>query len=251
MEGVSMNKTKICVLLLVVVLTAMALAAPMAVAKQTNPGVIPPQALPAGMSYGDWAAAWWQWALRNPYDANALNDATGAKAGVDQHGKAWFLAGTIDQSPSPTDPSVYIGVAERTCTVPHGKMIFFPIVNTECSTAEGNGSTEAELAAMCDYYIQHAAGLKVTVDGRDLRDLTAYRGTSGLYQLWWPSDPVLAMPAITEATTSVADGYWIMLAPLSTGKHVLHWEGNMTFTQAADGFDGVFAQNITYHLTVK
>jgi len=246
-----MKGFRIGVVLLVAVVIAFSVLAPAALAKHGNPRVIPPNATPGGMTYGDWGAAWWQWALRNPIDNNALNDDTGAKAGVDQLGKVWFLAGTINQTPSETDPSVYIGVADRTCTVPVGKMIFFPIVNTECSTAEGNGTTEAELAAMCDFYVQHAAGLKVTVDGRALRNLTAYRGTSSMYPLWWPSDPVLTMPAITEPTASVSDGFWIMLAPLSAGEHVLHWEGNMTFTQAADGFDGVFAQDITYHLTVR
>lgn len=247
-----MDKTRICVVVLVVALVALALAAPMAgAAKRNNAGVIPPQASPAGMTYGEWGAAWWQWALRNPIDDNALNDDTGAKAGVDQHGKVWFLAGTINQSPTPENPSVYLGVADRTCTVPHGKMIFFPIVNTECSTAEGNGTTEAELTAACAASISHVRGLKVTVDGKSLRNLSAYRGTSGLYDLWWPSDSVLPMPVITEPTQSVSDGYWIMLAPLCTGEHTLHWEGNWTFTQAADGFDSVFAQDITYHLTVK
>ena len=33
---------------------------------QGNPGVVPPQAHPNDMTYGQWAAAWWHWALSIP-----------------------------------------------------------------------------------------------------------------------------------------------------------------------------------------
>ena len=163
----------------------------------------------------------------------------------------WFLAGTTNTTPSPDNPTVYIGKVDRHCTIPAGKMLFFPVVNIECSTAEGNGTNEEELRASCDYYVQHTKDLAATIDGRPVRHLYAYRAVSPMFKLWWPADSVLPMPVISEPTNAVADGYWLMLAPLHRGKHVLHWEGNMTFTEAADGFDGVFAQDITYHLRVK
>src|SRR5215831_9151207 len=31
-----------------------------------NPGVIPPQARPYGLSYGEWGAQWWRWAYSFP-----------------------------------------------------------------------------------------------------------------------------------------------------------------------------------------
>lgn len=238
--------------LLVAVLVALCVFAPGAVAKNKNPRVIPPHALAFGMSYGDWGAKWWQWALASPKADNALNDPTGEKAGVGQSGEVWFLAGTVDMSPTPENPSFYLGVADRTCTVPAGKAVFFPIINVEASTAEGNGETEAELAALCDWYVQHTTSMLVTIDGRELKDPWAYRGTSSMYPLWWPSeDPVFALPVITEPTNSVSDGYWVMLPPLRVGQHELHWEGVQTFTMDPDGFDSSFAQDITYHLTVK
>lgn len=248
-----MNK-RICVLVLVFALVALALTAPVAGAAKrgNNPGVIPPPATPAGMTYGEWGAAFWQWAFAIPKDQNPLNDETGANAANGQHGRVWFLAGTTNSSPSPDNPTVYIGKVDRHVTIPAGKLIFFPIVNVEASIAEGDGVDEQSLKAKADWYISHVRDLAVTVDGRPLRNLAAYRAQSPLYSLWWPEDPVLDyLAALTTPTDSIADGYWIMLAPLPVGRHVLHWEGNMTFTADADGFDGVFAQDITYHVRVK
>jgi hypothetical protein len=51
-----------------------------------NPGVIPPQASSHGQSYGEWAAAWWQWVLSVPADHNPALDLTGADAAQGQSG---------------------------------------------------------------------------------------------------------------------------------------------------------------------
>jgi len=51
--------------------------------------------------------------------------------------------------------------------------------------------------------------------------------------------------------TSVGDGYYILLAPLSPGDHTLRFGGAFHFTLAEDGFDGDFPIDMTYHLTVN
>jgi hypothetical protein len=57
----------------------------------------------------------------------------------------------------------------RTCTtpIPRGTTIFFPLLNTECSTLEGNGKTEAELRACATDIINHVDidSLTLTIDG--------------------------------------------------------------------------------------
>ena len=73
-----------------------------------NPRVLPPQSHPHGKTYGEWAAAWWQWALSIPEAQNPVADATGEFAGLGQSGPVWFLAGTFGNS------------AERTVTIPAG-----------------------------------------------------------------------------------------------------------------------------------
>ena len=59
-----------------------------------NPGIMPPQSHAYGMSYGDWGAAWWQWALGQPAEVNPLLDPDGGFAGGGQAGPVWFLAGS-------------------------------------------------------------------------------------------------------------------------------------------------------------
>jgi hypothetical protein len=68
MKGAPMkNRTKICLVVLVVCLVVLALAAPMAEAKKK---VIPPNATPFGATYADWSAKWWQWVFAIPQDEN-------------------------------------------------------------------------------------------------------------------------------------------------------------------------------------
>ncbi len=46
--------------------------------------------------------------------------------------------------------------------------------------------------------------------------------------------------------STVSEGYWVMLKPLSPGNHLIHGEGAYTFGSAAG-----FSQNVTYNLIVK
>src|SRR5262245_59217771 len=88
-------------------------------AQSSNPRIIPPNAHPYGMTYGEWSADWWKWALALPKDQNPLYDQEGncSNGANGQHGPVWFLVGVINES----------GAADRNCTVPAGKALFFPI----------------------------------------------------------------------------------------------------------------------------
>lgn len=70
-----------------------------------------------GKTYGQWAAAWWQWALSAPTPVNPLVDPVGADCAAGQSGSVWFLAGTFG------------GAVTRTCNVPVGRSLFFPVAN--------------------------------------------------------------------------------------------------------------------------
>ena len=81
-----------------------------------NPGVLPVVSKPHGKSYGEWAAAYWQWALSIPADRNPLTDTTGAFGGEGQSGEG--LAGGRsnprpgEQSRQPSEPGD-VGQATR------------------------------------------------------------------------------------------------------------------------------------------
>jgi len=204
-----------------------------ATAADTNPVVVPVDSDYEGLSYGNWSAKWWQWALSIPAPDNPLLDTSGEKCGEGQSGNVWFLAGTFG------------GSAERTCTVPAGKAILFPIINAECSTVEGNGKTEEELSACAKDLIDHVRVKEAKVDGMPLIDLNNYRVQSPLFRFRLPPNNILGLSP--GSSPSVSDGYWILLEPLSTGPHTIHFRGVAPFPE----FGFTFKTEVTYTLTVE
>ncbi len=63
-----------------------------------NPSVIPINSKPHGLSYGEWSARWWDWALSIPPTMNPLLDPSGAFCTQGQSGRVWFLAETFGGS---------------------------------------------------------------------------------------------------------------------------------------------------------
>ncbi len=205
-----------------------------------NPGVIPPNAEAYGMTYGEWSAKWWQWAYSLPVNQNPFFDENGncSHGANGQLGPVWFLTGVVNVS----------GTAVRNCTVPAGKALFFPILNVECSTLEGNGSTEAELRACTASFMDLVTNVAAEIDGVSIQNLQDYRAASPLFTFGpLPDNNVLQLfgfDAPAGATSvSVADGFYLMLAPLSVGQHTIHYSG--TFGPPIN-----FTLDITYHLTI-
>ena len=200
---------------------------------QGNPNVMPPQSHAFGKTYAQWSAKWWQWALSLPVDQNPFFDETGCANGANgQSGPVWFLTGVINVS----------GTAVRDCTVPVGKALFVPIINVECSTLEPppfHGDNEAELRACATSF--PFADVFAEIDGVPVQNLGRYLVQSPLFTFTVPANNVLGVPAGTGQ--SVANGYYLMLHPLSAGAHVIHFGG--TFSSFG------FSLDITYHLTVQ
>src|SRR5260370_28636548 len=69
-------------------------------------------------SFKKLSAEWWQWALSIPTSVNPQVDPSGDNAVVGQRGSIWFLAGVFGG-----------GTATRTCSVPQGTTLFFPVIN--------------------------------------------------------------------------------------------------------------------------
>ena len=82
--------------------------------------------------------------------------------------------------------------------------------------------------------------LECTVDGIPLEDLFDQRAESPAFTL-----PDTVLGGGGDRFPAVADGFWIMLAPLSVGEHEIHFSMEIT--------EGPFAGNshdVTYLLTV-
>lgn len=205
-----------------------------------NRGVVPTYAEVQGKSYEEWSAKWWQWALAQPNDVNPIADTDGSFAAEGQSGKVWFLAGTSwSENPEPT---------VRHVTIPRDKAIFFPIVNTVWVTLPDLGDSPfsvagAEQAARAAINTV-ADTLECEVDGKALKITSDYRVKSPVFKTYLPLDAWGFTGYIDHAgwyRDCVSDGYWIMLEPLSRGRHTIHFRGGNTpwFT------------HVTYHVTVK
>jgi hypothetical protein len=157
-----------------------------------------------------------------------------------QTGPVWFLAAPF-------------GTSERNCTVPAAKAIFFTLADAECSTLEADpfhGDTEAEQRACAHFWADHIVDLFCEVDGVAVTSLQNYRFDSPQFTFTAPTPWIFG--DVGGTGTSVGDGYYIMLPPLSKGAHTLHYGGAFHFSVAeGDPFDGDFGGEATFHLTVQ
>jgi hypothetical protein len=225
-----------------------------------NPGVIPPNS----GQYADLSAQWWQWALgqpvtNNPATTNPLLDTTGVAAhnGQPQQGNVFFLAGLISLS------SGLVAKAERTITIPTGTRLFFPILNSEADNVGVSPPLSvAELRVGAAFLPNSVTSLFASIDGVPLQNLSAYRAISPVFSFTLPPNNVAgnsvnlyyaltggAINVSGTQTPAVADGFYLLLTPLTPGHHDLHF-GGTTQILDANGNPATFELDITYHITV-
>jgi hypothetical protein len=202
-------------------------------AAQTNPGVLPPGSN-YGATSGVWGARWWQWAASQPLATNPLADASGVNCAVAQSGPVWFLAGISGG-----------GTANRTCTVPSSKAIFFPVANAfSCGFPEDNSNFGKNRVASQKLY-QSATNVSASIDGRPVQNLQSYQAHSTNFSFTVPADTALGLFGYPLGSffceVSAADGIYLMLAPLSVGTHTVHLHAEFP------GFDPL---DVNYVLTV-
>ncbi len=210
-----------------------------------------------GRTYGEWSAAWQQWADSMPAAAHPLFDTAPCSEG--QSGPVWFLGGKFCNTENPECPSE---PAVRSCTVPAGKVLYFPVLNFACLNGEAEkgfcgpaGPFITQMRAFLADGIDQTIKLKVTVDGKAIKgecgkpvDLKKdFRVQSTVYTAVMPEGNLLQAigeEAIGAGTYwGVDDGVYVMLMPLPKGHHTLNFKGR--FPQ----YD--FSLDFTYKLTVE
>jgi len=198
-----------------------------------TPVVVSPQQLVAkvqtfGATYGEFSARWWQWLLSIPAAINPNLDATGANCAqgqTDNEDDVWFLSGTFG------------GSATRTCTIPAGKPIFFPLINV-VAFKPTSGETLLDLRRQAAAFINTVSALECTIDNIALTNLSAFRVHSPSFSVNPPPGGLLP----TSATDPmVSDGYWLLLSPLPAGQHLIRIHAETS---------GGFMVNVIYALTV-
>lgn len=196
--------------------------------------VYPPHSEPFGISYGDWTAKWWQWALSIPGNESLISDKTGQFCTIGQDDpNVFFLAGSGG------------GAVERACSIPTGVGVLIPVLNAEYSYAEfPNLKTEAELRSAVHADMDGARSMRLFVDGVEIKDLSRFRVDSPIFNFSTPQGGLFGLDNVNSQ--GVSDGYYVMLKELHPGSHEVRWSGIVFF---ADGTNQ--PEDTTYHLTVK
>ena len=249
------------ILLAVMLLAATALA-------QRVPQMSPraPQAVPGGdstyfgKSYGEWSAAWWQWALALPATEHPLFDT--ADCSTAQSGHVWFLGGKFCAATSVTggcaDPMTVKQV--RSCIIKPGTALFFPILNDDDSIIEelpyNPNVTEMDLrvnAKAWENPTQSGFMVAGTLDGKPLSPVRICTKGDFCTPQQSPAIPftlaahdnlftAVGEIGITDGASSIAisDGYYVLLPPLPVGQHTIHFYG----------LSGLYSLDMTYNITV-
>jgi hypothetical protein len=202
-----------------------------------TPAVVPIDANAQGLTYRELSAAWRKWAFETPAPQNAVLDTTGANCASNQRGPVWFLAPTISG-----------GTVSRTCTVPAGTLLFFPVANTfygasltdpddQRSEAYARGQTTCILGAK----------VGADIDGVPVSNPAQYLVQSPLFTVKLPANNAYGLtssdaPGLTF-DPAVERGYYLFLNPLAPGRHTVHFS-------SAPGRSCAAAQDVTYDLTV-
>jgi len=200
-----------------------------------NSGVYSTDEKPYGLTYGEWTAKWWQWLISIPQDVNPVGDPTGRYCGQNQTGPVWFLVGTSG------------GTAERTCEIPAGKAILFPVLTTECSYLESPAfKTESDLRT-CAKQAQDAGSrtMAASINGTQLKNLEDYRVDSQLFDLTFPENNLFSTPP--GKTKAVSDGFWVFLGPLPNGNYDIDHSGSVLDPSGVNSYN----THAKYQLTVK
>jgi hypothetical protein len=195
---------------------------------------------PFGSPYHSWCEAWIKHVYSIPCDRNPLVSPEAAYDESIQEGDVFFLAGTLG------------GTVERNITIPAGKGIFFPILNYMATyPCPYTGFKPAPGQSLKDFLMQNAAMLveqgtymSVTIDGIRINDLLPYRIRTELFYFRGLPELTCMDPCVTgELQPGLADGYWIMLKPLSPGLHKLQYKGS--YPKLGWNMD------VTYHITIE
>jgi hypothetical protein len=187
------------------------------------------------------SAEWWQWTLAFPVAESPQLDATGERCAVGQRGSVWFLVGNFG------------GTTTRSCSVPEGKTVFFPVVNSvnvDSPNVCGQGPDRTplpDLRALPATSVDGAIGLVVEVDGKPIK--TARRVQSRVCEVALPIGNVFdatcaAFGGVPAGIYSPAvdDGIYVELQPLAIGNQVVH-------IHAENPKEG-FLLDVTYNLEV-
>ena len=176
--------------------------------------IVPPNEIYGGLTYGNWAAIWWNWLFSNQ----------------EQAGPVYFLRGNTDLE------RIIVRTGRRALTIYADTAIFFPIICTINGMLTYHGTYNALASRKRSAESQrNPSMLKVTIDKIKVPNLKKYYAESPEFILYVPKETAIRKyfkPTIRSGKApAVAAGYWILIKPLPIGKHVIYFKG-----EHEDGF---------------
>jgi hypothetical protein len=181
---------------------ALTLALLLAAALPCQAQLIPPAKAIAGASQEEWSKRWWHWALSFDDEDSPVADADGSLCANGQSGPVWFLAGTYGT-----------GRAVRSCRVPAGKTLFFPLANFIAFPPDDEREACASLMLRAEQLTDAPAALVLELNGRRFTGLEAHRqATRGCF-----------LVAPDDDAPAAANGYYVALGPLKRGRYTLNF----------------------------
>lgn len=200
--------------------------------------IVPPNETAYGSTYAEHSADFWQWFLEEPFDNHPGLEDSDLDVRSGQRGKVWYLGAAANGT--------------RDVTIPAGKAVFISLLSAEASDLEGfpfYGANEAEQRAAAINIGNGIEEMEATVDGVPVANIGDYRVTSPQFSFSAPTPWIFG--EVGGNGTAVADGYYLLLRPLSKGTHVVHFSGVFRFNTADHGFDFELPYDVTYNITVK
>jgi hypothetical protein len=252
-------------------------AAPLAAGKKAPPPPPPPgdaylyepHAKVEGRTLQQWSAKWWQSVFAAPVFAadgtTFVNpqfvDGDAARATLSK-GNVAFLYGAFD------GVDHVRGSAAHPVNIPANAPMFMPIQNSEWSNPDTPSKasgyttlpgdyTAAELAHFADVQTAATIHLSATIDGHVIPEATlfAHRETAPIFGYDLPATNNVPQVFFGEdisghVSPAAADGYYLMLRPLSPGLHTLVFGGESVDLSATPPQLGASAGRITYVINV-
>jgi len=195
-------------------------AAALLLAASAQAQLIPPAKPIAGASQEEWSKRWWHWALSFDDEDSPVADADGRLCGSGQSGPVWFLAGSYGSQRT-----------VRSCRVPAGKTLFFPLINIITFPPDDEREACASLMLRAEDETEAPAALVLELNGRRFQGLEAHRqATRGCF-----------LVAPNDDAPAAGNGYYVALGPLKAGRYTLNFGGILPNLQQA----------ITYTLDVR
>ena len=225
---------------LVVIVFYSALTTPV---KASNSSTIyPPDSQPYGLAYPEHAQNYWKWLLSIPAKESPMDDNTGDKCLMDQ---------------TNTNSSVFYlssgeGKVERTCTVPAGKGLLIPVMVVEISDKEVPGASVEDLSIAAKKDQDGVNSLHLRIDNKEYSydDLVRYRTQpTEPFQVMFPDNGIFGV-AEGGPSQVVADGFYILTEPLTSGNHTVHYKSSLSCPDVGC-VEPAFAQDVKYNIIAK